>query len=124
MSFRDDLQTGTAQISLDIIKAVGSMATYSNRGGAGVTVYVHPEAEEQDLDSTLPGIISNKTKRTFLIPKQISFPPSNGIDIDDKIIFPTSATFDYQVETWEDISGGIGSLFQVNCSRTQARRTK
>lgn len=125
MSFRSDLQTATAQLAYDIIGVTGSSsevtATYSNRGASGVSITVHPEAESQELADMI-GLQSNETARRFLVPKQTNFPPTAGIAVNDEMTYPTNATYKYRIVKWEDISGGVGSLFQLSCARSLARR--
>jgi hypothetical protein len=115
MGFRADLRDGLAQASLDILRELGTTCTYSG-SDRSVEIYCDPGAEQRTYSEVL-GAMTDTTTRTFSIPMQTDFPPENGVAIADRIEFED---FFYVVDEWSDASGGIGALYEIKGTRTQA----
>lgn len=120
MSFSTDLRNGAAQIARDVLAVIGETWTYSNRGAAGISVYVEPGADSRDLARKM-GLDDEQTARRLFIPYHtaVTFPPSNGIAIDDTLTQPTT-NYIYFIKRWESDPTGAG--FVVDTVREQVRR--
>ncbi len=114
MNFRADLRRGTARITLEILRVLGTTATYSGADRT-VTIYCDPGAEQRTYSEVL-GAMTDTTSRTFTIPRQTDFPPSNGVAVADEIDFEDNV---YTVDEWLDVSAGVGALFEIKATRVQ-----
>lgn len=121
MSTRSEIVTTAAQLALATCQVFGDVATYSNKGGVGVTVYCDPQDESRELADVL-GVSAEQTARRFFIPAQTSFPPATSIAIADEITYPTNASYVYSVVRWETDSAGAG--YNLDCVRKRVARIK
>jgi hypothetical protein len=119
MSFRTDLRDLMAASAKAAQDVLGDTVSYTNRAASAVTgLTAHPGPESRELAEAM-GLRIEQTAREFEIPRQTSFPPSDGINIGDKVTFDSK---DYRVERWEDISEGYEALFKLSCSRMVASK--
>lgn len=118
MSFSTDLRDACADAAKQILTTLGETVTYSHRGAATVSV----KCAVGDLAKSIAvemGIDVENTEAVFTIPKQTSFPPTNGISVGDEIVF-NSITYDV-VDFKNDSPGAI---FSLQCERKQARTVR
>lgn len=116
MSFRSDLQSAAAMAALDVCRALGETISYSNRGATAVTLYAAPDEEVKETAEVL-GAMAEESTRSFFIPLQTSFPPDNGISINDEISYPTDATYTYRITSFKADATGAG--YDVKTVRSQ-----
>jgi hypothetical protein len=116
MSVRTDFRDDLASTVKDALDGLGDTATYIDEGTTVSGLTVHPGAESKELAEVL-GLRAEKTARKFMMPRQTGFPPTAGITIRSRITFDSK---DYDVERWEDISGGYEAVFRLYGSRDQA----
>ena len=118
MSFSTDLRDACATAAYQILTVLGESVTYSHRGAATINL----KAAVGDLAKEMAGDLGmdvEDTEAVFTIPKQTSFPPTNGISIGDEIVW-NSITWD--VEDFK--SDSPGAIFGLKCSRKQAVRVR
>jgi len=119
MSARTDFRDQFAAVAKIAQDVLGDTISYTNRGGSAATgITAHPGPESREL-AEMMGLRAEMTAREFEVPRQTSFPPSDGINIGDGVTFDSKV---YRVERWEDISGGYEALFKLQCSRTVASK--
>lgn len=92
--------------------------TYSHRGGGAVTLTANFGPDSKQLAEEL-GCDVEDTAKTFYIPRQTNFPPTNGVSISDEIVW-NSKTWDVVRYTVDS----VGAHFVIDCVYTQARRIR
>lgn len=115
MSQRTDWRDTIAAVAKDSYDMLGDTVTYIDEGTTVTGLTAHPGPESKELAAVLD-LPAEKTARKFDIPRQTNFPPTAGIAIRARVTFDSK---DYDVERWEDISGGYEALFRLMCSRDQ-----
>lgn len=130
MSAANSVRNGFAKGALAVVKAAGhrSNIKYTPRGQSEVTLSAEPGQENRELAAVLGEVDEERTARTFTIPKQTNFPHSQGIAIDEQIVYPASeTTYVYLIKRWKahgEGTDGIGAVYEVEAVRTKARRLK
>ena len=116
MAFRDELQTDVAEAVVDVLQDLGATIAYKNKEEDAVNVTGAP----LDIGLTLGEFLdieTEETERVFLVPKQTSFPPTDGINYGDTLTFDSVP---YQVERWE--VDDVGILYAITCSRPRGHK--
>jgi hypothetical protein len=119
MSMRTDIRDAAAQTALAVCMTFGDTITYSDRGGAAVTLYAAPD-DESVADVNILGLEADQTTRRFTVPKQANFPPTNGIRTGAEIKYPTTAAYSYFVVSAE--ADTLGAAYTVTTTRKHATR--
>ncbi len=117
MSFRTELKNSMIAAIYSVHVALGDTMSYTDRSGVTVTgLACHPNAAVVEHGEIIGAAVDRQRMR-FEIAVQTNFPPIDGIftgetvtDMDGRV---------WQVESWEDISGGYGAVFGLDCSSEQ-----
>jgi hypothetical protein len=119
LTFRTDLLDNAAALALQVCQQFGAQAYYGNKAVANVTIWLAPDTVTRDSGEAV-GAEADLTTQRFFIPKQTSFPPADGIQINDTITYPTTAAYKYIITRWE--GDGVGAGFTVDTVRTKPTR--
>lgn len=81
MSLSTDLRDTAANAELEVCKMRGAQGTYTPlpTGATAVAVWMRPLPGESTDEGDLSGIGTESTVKRFRVPRQTSFPPSDGV---------------------------------------------
>lgn len=116
MSFNTVLRDGVANGFKQFYRAMGKTISYTHRTDSAVTLYADSRPGDVITGDVL-GADTRQTKRTFFIPRQTNFPPTNGIQIGDAIV---ENSVRYLVERATDDGDNLTPQFEVVTVRDQA----
>lgn len=122
MSARDDFQDMATNIANELLATAvfGVAFILKPRGGSNVNLIGDVEEERKEAID-VGGSYAERTVRRFYAPVQTSFPPTDGISIDDEIYYPTTESdYCYRVTAAED--AGLGHGYWIETERVQQRR--
>jgi hypothetical protein len=116
---RNELRDMSAEVDLEMLQEFGEQVLYSNRGGAAVTLYCLPERDGQARSRIWANTRSKELPRTFRIPKQDNFPPTDGPAIDDTFTDVDGLVYVVREFTFNDL--GSVCTFK-DCINTQGQQ--
>lgn len=123
MSVLNILRNAGATALLQTLRSLNSTGAYSNREGAGVTVYLDPgDGEVKGLTDTL-GLSTEETECAFTVPYQTGFPPTGGINVGDTITF-RSRVYEVRMARGKGPIGDDGAYtaYVISAVRVQASK--
>lgn len=123
MSLRNCIADMASKIGTCVLEAMGETATYSNRGGAGVSIY-GSSSRRTVRKATIDNVDLELITLDFMVPKQTNFPPDNDdeggdISLDDTV---TLNGVTYYIEGFTQDSAK--ATYTLNLENEEARRLR
>lgn len=115
MSLETIVRDRVSRALVYLYKRLGKTVSFTNRDDAPVTLYADYKPESTSLHETLK-MNAEETERTFYIPRQTGFPPTDGINIGGVIAIGTK---EYEIDKI-DAAGDESPQFELTCTRKRA----
>lgn len=116
MSINTVVRDGMANGFKQLFRVQGKTITYTDEEGTSATLYADSKPGER-VDGDVLGMPSETSTRTFSIPRQTGFPPTNGVHMNHLIVLNGVR---YLVRQAPDDADGLLAVHDVLAVRDQA----